>query len=279
MVAASGRAIRYQPSAQSMTRQFSSLVCTQANSSQLWRWLPTFFQDVARWKVGTLTNKSVLLISALSWSKHIYYGERLNSISHLLGAVLALVGLGALLTVSIQSADTLVIASFSIYGTTLVLLFTMSTLYHSFHPPKLKQLFKLFDHVSIYILIAGSYTPLMLISLNNRNGWMILGLVWALSLLGIASEIFLKGRVIKVAQVLIYLAMGWACALDLAGLEAALPAAGFWWLVFGGLAYTTGVIFYIADKLNRLTHAHGIWHFFVLVGAAAHFVSVIGYVR
>lgn len=209
----------------------------------------------------------------------IYYGERLNSISHLLGAVLALVGLGALLTVGIQSGDLLLLSSFSIYGVTLVLLFTMSTLYHSFHPPKLKALFKLFDHVAIYILIAGSYTPFMLVSLNSMNGWLILGLVWTLAGLGILSEIFLKGRTIKVIQLVIYLGMGWACSLDIAALKAALPAAGFSWVVVGGLAYTSGVIFYIADKLNRLNHAHGIWHFFVLIGAIAHFVAIIGFVR
>lgn len=224
-------------------------------------------------------DKPVRLITAHYLSTIIYYGERLNSISHLLGAVLALVGLGALLTIGIQSGDLLLLTSFSIYGVTLVLLFTMSTLYHSFHPPKLKALFKLFDHVAIYILIAGSYTPFMLVSLNSLNGWLILGLVWSLAVLGILSEIFLKGRTIKIIQVLIYLGMGWACSLDLSALKAALPATGFSWVVLGGLAYTSGVIFYVADKLGRLNHAHGIWHFFVLVGAIAHFIAIIGFVR
>jgi hemolysin III len=224
-------------------------------------------------------HKPVRLIPASSQSTIIYYGERLNSISHLLGAILALIGLGALLTIGIQSGDLVLLASFCVYGITLVLLFTMSTLYHSFHPPKLKALFKLFDHVAIYILIAGSYTPLMLVSLDSMNGQLILGLVWSLAVLGILSEVFLKGRAIKVIQVLIYLGMGWACTLDLAALKASLPEAGYWWLVLGGVAYTSGVLFYVADKLGRLTHAHGIWHFFVLVGATAHFVAVIGFVR
>ena len=207
----------------------------------------------------------------------IYYGERLNSISHLVGAVLALVGLGALLTIGIQSGEPRVITSYVIYGTTLVLLFTMSTLYHSFHPPRLKKLFKLFDHVAIYLLIAGSYTPFMLVCLNSQSALAILGFVWVLAILGILSEVFLEGRTIKVIQMIIYLAMGWACSLDLAGLKAALPEAGFSWLVTGGIAYTTGVVFYVADKLNRLSHAHGIWHFFVLLGAIAHFIAIIGY--
>ena len=212
-------------------------------------------------------------------SNIIYYGERLNSISHLVGAVLALIGLGALLTIAVQSGDALLITSFSIYGVTLALLFTMSTLYHSFHPPKLKALFRLFDHVAIYILIAGSYTPFMLVGLNSTNGLLILGLVWSLALLGILSEIFITGRAIKVIQLAIYLGMGWACSLDLVALRAALPDTGFTWLVVGGIAYTAGVVFYIADKLNRLHHAHGIWHFFVLLGAIAHFIAIIGYVR
>ncbi len=99
------------------------------------------------------------------------------------------------------------------------------------------------------------------------------------ALVGILSEVFLKGRSIKVIQVLIYLGMGWACSLDLVALKAGLGAVGFSWVVLGGLAYTSGVIFYIADKLNRLKHAHGMWHFFVLIGAIAHFVAIIGFVR
>jgi hemolysin III len=208
-----------------------------------------------------------------------YYGEKLNSISHLVGAALALVGLGALLTVGIQSRDPWIISSFSVFGVTLVLLYSMSTLYHSFHPPKLKDLFQLLDHVAIYLLIAGTYTPYMLVSLRDGNGFMILLIIWALALAGILSEVFLSGRAVKIGQMVIFLGMGWACSFDFASLEAALPGAGLWWLTAGGLAYTGGVVFYVLDLMNRLTHAHGIWHFFVLAGSGCHFVSVIGYVR
>jgi hemolysin III len=208
-----------------------------------------------------------------------YYGEKLNSISHLVGAVLALVGLGALLTVGIQSRDPWIISSFSVFGVTLVLLYTMSTLFHSFHPPKLKDLFQLFDHVAIYLLIAGTYTPYMLVSLRDGNGFMILAIIWALALAGILSEVFLSGRAVKIGQMMIFLGMGWACSFDFASLQAELPKAGLWWLTAGGLAYTGGVVFYVLDLMNRLTHAHGIWHFFVLAGSGCHFVSVIGYVR
>jgi hemolysin III len=208
-----------------------------------------------------------------------YYGERLNSISHLVGATLALVGLGALLTVSIPTRDPWIISSFSIFGFTLVLLYTMSTLYHSFHPPGLKQLFKLFDHVAIYLLIAGTYTPFTLVSLRDSSGWYILGAVWALALAGILSEVFLSGRAVKIGQVLIYLGMGWACAYDLDGLREAIPPVGFQCLFIGGLAYTGGVIFYVLDKLSVLNHAHGIWHMFVLIGSVFHFTAVLGFVR
>jgi len=208
-----------------------------------------------------------------------YYGEKLNSISHLVGAVLALVGLGALLTVAIQSRDPWIISRFTVFGVTLVLLYTMSTLYHSFHPPGLKDLFQLFDHVAIYLLIAGTYTPYMLVSLRDGNGLLILAIIWSLALVGILSEIFLSGRAVKIGQMLIFLGMGWACTFDFASLKTALPETGLWWLTVGGLAYTAGVVFYVLDLMNRLTHAHGIWHFFVLTGSTCQFVSVIGYVR
>jgi hemolysin III len=208
-----------------------------------------------------------------------YYGERLNSISHLVGAVLALIGLGALLTVGIQLRDPWIVSSFTVFGLSLVLLYTMSTLYHSFHPPQLKDLFQLLDHVAIYLLIAGTYTPYMLVTLRDGNGFLILSLIWVLALGGILSEVFLSGRFVKVCQMIIFLGMGWACSIDFSSLRAALPEAGLWWLTAGGLAYTGGVVFYVLDLMNRLTHAHGIWHFFVLTGSACHFVSVIGYVR
>ena len=208
-----------------------------------------------------------------------YYGEYLNSVSHLVGAVLALVGLGALLTVATQSGELRVIIGFSVFGVTMVLLYTMSTLYHSLRPGRAKQVFKILDHISIYLLIAGSYTPFMLISMPASSGVPILAAVWALAVVGTLSELFLRGRLVKIIQILIFLGMGWACAFDIDSLREALPPAGFNSLFFGGVAYTGGVVFYVLDKLNRLNHAHGIWHAFVLVGSIAHFTAVIGYVR
>lgn len=215
-----------------------------------------------------------------------YYGERLNSISHLVGAVFALFAFIALLSVSIHTGEPVVIVGFGVFGFTLVLLYTMSTLYHSFKPSKIKQLFKLFDHISIYLLIAGTYTPIMLVSMQGTaDGWKILSAAWSLALIGILSEIFLSGRTIKVVQIIIYLAMGWLCVLDIENLKAALPAMGYFWLLVGGITYTLGIIFYIIDKIKLpnppsvMKHAHGIWHFFVIAGSLAHFIAVIGYVR
>ena len=208
-----------------------------------------------------------------------YYGEKLNSISHLVGAALALIGLGALLSVSIQTRDPWVISSFSVFGISMVLLYTMSTLYHSFSVSRLKKIFQIFDHISIYLLIAGTYTPYMLVTQRDANGWLIMGIIWSLAMAGILSEIFLSGRAVKVGQMIIYLGMGWACTFDFASLKTALPETGLLWLTAGGLAYTAGVVFYILDKMDKLTHAHGIWHFFVLTGTISHFISIIGYVR
>jgi hemolysin III len=206
-----------------------------------------------------------------------YYGEKLNSISHLVGAAFSLVALGALLAVGAGTKDPVTFVAFTIFGLTLVMLYTMSTLYHSFQAPRFKRVFKLLDHISIYLLIAGSYTPFMLVSMPD--GTLILTLVWALAILGICSELFLSGTVVKVCQLVTYLAMGWACSLDIGSLKAALSSEGFWWLAAGGIAYTSGVVFYVIDKAHWLNHAHGIWHFFVLVGSACHFIAVIAYVR
>ena len=206
-----------------------------------------------------------------------YHGEKLNSITHLIGAVLALVGFGALLTLSIQEQDWQHIFSFTVFGLTLILLYTMSTLYHSFHPPKLKKIFQKLDHVSIYLLIAGTYTPYMLVSLYEHNGLMILALVWGLAIIGLLLDIFVPKR-IEWLQLLIYLAMGWVCMLEYKGLQAALSSEGMFWLMTGGIAYTVGIVFYVLDDLNKFPHAHGIWHLFVLTGSICHFISIAGYV-
>lgn len=208
-----------------------------------------------------------------------YYGEKLNSISHLVGSVFALIAFGALLALSVQTGNPRTIVGYSVFGLTLVLLYAMSTLYHSFRAPELKQVFRVLDHISIYLLIAGTYTPFMLIGVDSSKGTMILALVWSLAVIGIISEVLLSGKLVKTCQLIIYLSMGWACSLDFPSLKSALPHEGFLWLAAGGITYTVGIVFYIVDKVGWLNHAHGIWHFFVLAGSTFHFIAVIGYLR
>lgn len=207
-----------------------------------------------------------------------YAGERINSITHLVGAVLALVGFGALLTISIQQMDARLIVGFVVFGVTLILLYTMSTLYHSFRSPRVKRVFKKLDHVSIYLLIAGTYTPFMLVTVGGVSGWVMLVVIWTLALVGLLLDLLVKKR-IEWLQVLIYLVMGWVCLVVFRQLRAGFPLAGIYWLLAGGIAYTVGVIFYVMDDKKWLVHAHGIWHMFVLAGSFCHFVAVVAYVR
>ncbi len=207
-----------------------------------------------------------------------YHGEKLNSITHLVGAVLALIGFGVLLTISIQYHDWPLIISFTIFGFTLVLLYTMSTLYHSFHPPKLKKIFQKLDHIAIYLLIAGTYTPYMLVSLRDNDGLIMLAAIWLLALIGLLLDIFIPRRITWL-QVMFYLVMGWICTINFSDLQTAISSAGVLWLTAGGIAYTVGVTFYVLDGMNRLPHAHGIWHLFVLTGSICHFISIAAYVR
>lgn len=207
-----------------------------------------------------------------------YYGEKLNSITHLVGTVLSLIGFGVLLTISIQEHNLRLIIGFSVFGLTLILLYAMSTLYHSFHTPKLKKIFQKFDHISIYLLIAGTYTPYMLVSLAGNNGLIMLALVWGLAVIGLLLDLFVAKR-IEWLQILIYLVMGWICTFSYSALHAAISTDGMIWLTIGGISYTVGIIFYVLDDMKKFLHAHGIWHLFVLFGSICHFVSIVTYVR
>lgn len=207
-----------------------------------------------------------------------YYSEKFNSITHLVGAVLSIMGLGSLITVAVQQQDLLLFIGFVTFGLTLVMLYSFSTLYHSFESPLLKRVFQQLDHVAIYLLIAGTYTPFMLVTLIDSNGLWILLAVWALAFIGIALELSVKNRN-QTLQIIIYLIMGWLIVIDFPALKAALPKAGVYWLTAGGIAYTVGVIFYILDHRNLLKHSHGIWHLFVLAGSLFHFITIIFYVR
>jgi len=202
-----------------------------------------------------------------------YHGERFNSISHLVGAVLALIGVTVLVTLAGVSGGATRIISFSVYGTTLFLLYAASTLYHSLRG-RAKAIFQVLDHHAIYLLIAGTYTPFTLVALKGETGWWLFGAVWGLALAGIVIDTLRRkgGGLLSVA---IYLLMGWLILFALGPIIAALPPSGFWWLVSGGLFYTVGVIFYALDK--RWPWCHGIWHLFVLAGSLSHYFTILLY--
>ncbi len=203
-----------------------------------------------------------------------YYGEKLNSISHLVGALATLGGVIVLIIAAALNADALTIVSVSVYGVTLVLLYTASTLYHSFRGTA-KAVFKKIDHYSIYFLIAGTYTPFTLVTLGGAWGWSIFGVVWGLAVLGIIVEVLPFDRR-RILPVVIYLLMGWVVVVALSPLVQALPPAGLAWLVAGGVTYSLGVVFYALD--TRIPHGHGIWHMFVLAGSVCHYVTIFVYV-
>lgn len=203
-----------------------------------------------------------------------YHGERFNSISHLVGVTAAMAGTVCLIVIAAQQGDPWKVVSFSIYGASLILLYLFSTLYHSL-PHTGKALFQKLDHLAIYLLIAGTYTPFALVTLRGPWGWLIFGLVWGLAVLGIVLEgLMPKGP--RIDPVVIYLVMGWVIVIALKPLLHSLPTAGFIWLVSGGLFYTSGLYFYIRDE--KVPHFHGIWHLFVIAGSLCHYVTIFCYV-
>lgn len=203
-----------------------------------------------------------------------YEGERFNAVSHLIGAVLALAGGVTLTVVAAIGADPWKIFGVAIYGATLVFMYTSSTLYHSVRG-RTKKVLRKVDHQSIYLLIAGSYTPFCLVTLRGPWGWSLFGLVWALALAGGLQDLHPRNEA-RILSVVIYLLMGWVAVAALLPLVDALGRAGFAWVAAGGLFYTVGIVFYALDK--RLRHAHGIWHLFVLAGSISHFIAILFYV-
>lgn len=203
-----------------------------------------------------------------------YYGERFNSISHLIGALFAAAGAIVLIFVAAQLGDPWKIVSFSIYGAMLITLYVTSTLYHSVRGHA-KDVMRKMDHCAIYLLIAGSYTPFTLVSLRGPWGWSLFGTIWGLALLGVVQELWLaKGA--RVLSLVIYVLMGWLALVAIVPLISALSWDGFVWLAAGGLFYTVGIIFYATDE--KLRHGHGVWHLFVLGGSATHYFTVLFYV-
>ncbi len=203
-----------------------------------------------------------------------YHGERFNAWTHLVGALLACAGAIWLLVLASLDGELRKIISVAIYGLTLVLLYSISTLYHSVQGPA-KVLMRKLDHLSIYLLIAGSYTPFCLVTLEGAWGWTLFGIVWTLASIGMLQEIKPRSEA-RVLSIVIYAVMGWIVLIAVKPLIAALGMDGFIWLAGGGVLYTVGIIFFAYD--SRFRHWHGIWHLFVMGGSLMHFVAVLRYV-
>ncbi len=200
-----------------------------------------------------------------------YKGERFNSISHLVGASLALVGGAVLVTFAAMSGETDKIVSYSVYALTLFLLYLTSTLYHSFPGPA-KSVFRVLDHQAIYLLIAGTYTPFAMVALQGSLGWWMLGTIWGLAAVGVVLD-GLRRTGPRIASLLLYLLMGWFCVFAMDSFVNALSPASLGWLIAGGIFYTTGIVFFILD--NWYPWCHGVWHLFVIAGSASHYFSIL----
>jgi hemolysin III len=196
------------------------------------------------------------------------------SIIHGIGAGLAVAALAILVAHAGMMGDAWRVVSFSIYGATLVLLYISSTLYHGFRSPRVKALFRIFDHAAIYLLIAGTYTPFLLVTLRGAWGWSLFGVAWGVAILGVVQTSLALDK-LKFVSLITYLALGWLIAVAFKPLLAALPIGALIWLAAGGLCYTLGVVFYVG---KRIPLNHAIWHLFVLAGSICHFFAILLYV-
>lgn len=202
--------------------------------------------------------------------KLLFYEEISNAVSHGIGLGMSIVALILLIFLGLKYDNTLYIVSFSIYGSTLIILYLASTMYHSVPKGKIKDYFKIFDHAAIYLLIAGSYTPITLITLGGKLGWTLFILVWSIALIGIVFKIFFSKR-FKIISTLMYLAMGWLIIFAIKPLMNNLNSLSMTFLIIGGLTYSIGTIFYLWKKL---VFNHTIWHLFVLGGSIFHFLAM-----
>ena len=200
--------------------------------------------------------------------------EVASSATHGLGVVLSISALIILTTLAARSGDIWRVVSFSIYGSTLIIMYLSSVLYHSFQEPGIKRVFRYLDHSSIYLLIAGTYTPFTMINLRGTWGWTLFGIIWGLAAFGLLMTVLGVGRS-RVMASLVYIGMGWLVVVAIKPLLEAVPPGGIAWLVAGGLFYTLGVVFYV---WKRLPFNHAIWHLFVLGGSVCHFFAILFYV-
>lgn len=196
--------------------------------------------------------------------------ELANTLTHGAGVIAGAVALSILVVLAARSGDARNVVGAAVFGTTLILLYLASTLYHAARHPRLRARFKVLDHSAIYLLIAGTYTPFTIGVLRGAWGWSLFGVVWGLAVLGVTFKLFFTGR-FRLLSTLIYLAMGWMGVIAAGPLMRALPSAALFWLVAGGIAYTAGTPFY---QLDRFRYSHAVWHAFVLAGSVCHAVSV-----
>jgi hemolysin III len=201
--------------------------------------------------------------------------EWLNSISHGITALSAIGGFVVLIWFGAKSKIDWSLFSALFYGGSLVALYTFSTLYHGLRHEKAKRIFNILDHCGIFLLIAGTYTPVLLITIGGVTGWIFFGIQWTMAVIGITLKIFYTGKY-RILSTLIYAVMGWIIVFKIGVLKAALPVPGYWLLVSGGLSYTVGIIFYIID--SRMKYAHFIWHLFVMAGSILHYIMMVMYV-
>lgn len=201
------------------------------------------------------------------------FEERLNAISHGIGALLGVFAL-ILLILNDQGKTTYSLFSVIVYGISIIILFTASTFYHAVSNETYKHYFRILDHIGIYILIAGTYTPVALISLEDSLGWTLFYLVWGIAAFGMILKLFFTGK-FELFSTLLYLVMGWLIVFDFSNLSDAVGSDGILWLFAGGLAYTVGIIFY---AIQKIPYNHVIWHVFVLAGAISHFFLIFFHV-
>lgn len=197
-----------------------------------------------------------------------------NVVTHGVGLVLSVVALASLIVIARVHGDPRRLVTVGVYGLTLMLMYTASTCYHCVRSPRARYAMRVFDHATIFLLIAGTYTPIALVGLGGRWGWSLFGVVWGLAAVGIVAKVFFVGRY-EALSVTLYVLMGWLALVALKPLIAVMPAAALGWIFGGGLVYTAGVGFYLWD---RLPFNHAIWHLFVLAGSACHFTAVLLYV-
>ncbi len=203
-----------------------------------------------------------------------FFEEVTNAITHGVGALLSIAGLVLMVVFASIDGDAWKIVSAAIFGSSLILLYSSSTFYHA-SPPKLKEISQKIDHSAIYVLIAGTYTPFTLVTLNGLWGWWIFGIIWFLAIGGIVFQVFFYSDRFRLISSIIYLLMGWMMVAAIRPLLENLPSGGLYWLLAGGLSYSGGVAFYL---WKRLPFAHSIWHLFVLGGSICHFFAVFLYI-